>query len=538
MESASLANEQTIYSNLSTTRVAKPADYPTDTYTATNAFVAKTNGSGNKIGPSMVIKVMAGDKFNVRVSSWYTTSGNPISTIPAGPLSDLVTILNGGLGNVVGSKATAAELTTTDVLRSQADAFLSNRTYSTSRPKAFLSWILFNEQFEYVITGSNSIQVGNDGDLTVLMQNGVPVTKNGYLYLYFSNETPNIDVLFDNLQVTHNRGPILEENHFYPFGVKLEGISSKAANNLVNKYQYNSKEKQEREFSDLSGLETYDFGARQYDAQIGRWEVIDPKTELYSSSSPYNYCLNNPIKYIDPNGEDVYLTIWYSAEGEIGHAGIAVDNYKTVEKKDKNGNVIYDKNGKAKTEQVKDGTVTYYDFWPGGEGGAGKKNFDENQVGVIQKKSGLTLNDILTKDIGNGEKRAAEGVVQITADAKRTGEVKDYANKLYLDQVKDEVQYNGSTNNCSNFAVNCMSQLMSFKPSFGVENINTDGNFFLRIPSVNINSVTPNFLFRDAAKMVTNQALGKVLKSDSKKAGNDFVNAVTNDHATDKTPGH
>jgi RHS repeat-associated protein len=533
-----LANEQTIYSNLSTTRVAKPADYPTDTYTATNAFVAKTNGSGNKIGPSMVIKVMAGDKFNVRVSSWYTTSGNPISTIPAGPLSDLVTILNGGLGNVVGSKATAAELTTTDVLRSQADAFLSNRTYSTSRPKAFLSWILFNEQFEYVITGSNSIQVGNDGDLTVLMQNGVPVTKNGYLYLYFSNETPNIDVLFDNLQVTHNRGPILEENHFYPFGVKLEGISSKAANNLVNKYQYNSKEKQEREFSDLSGLETYDFGARQYDAQIGRWEVIDPKTELYSSSSPYNYCLNNPIKYIDPNGEDVYLTIWYSAEGEIGHAGIAVDNYKTVEKKDKNGNVIYDKNGKAKTEQVKDGTVTYYDFWPGGEGGAGKKNFDENQVGVIQKKSGLTLNDILTKDIGNGEKRAAEGVVQITADAKRTGEVKDYANKLYLDQVKDEVQYNGSTNNCSNFAVNCMSQLMSFKPSFGVENINTDGNFFLRIPSVNINSVTPNFLFRDAAKMVTNQALGKVLKSDSKKAGNDFVNAVTNDHATDKTPGH
>lgn len=60
----------------------------------------------------------------------------------------------------------------------------------------------------------------------------------------------------------------------------------------------------------------------------------------------------------------------------------------------------------------------------------------------------------------------------------------------------------------------------------------------VRIPSVNFNSVTPNFLFRSAAKMVLNSAIGKVLKSDTKKAGNDFVDAVTSGHATDKTPGH
>jgi len=68
------------------------------------------------------------------------------------------------------------------------------------------------------------------------------------------------------------------------------------------KYEYNGKEFQ-GEFS----LNWNDYGARNYDASLGRWYVLDPSTEKYINWSPYNYSANNPVLFIDPNGEDIYL---------------------------------------------------------------------------------------------------------------------------------------------------------------------------------------------------------------------------------------
>jgi len=91
---------------------------------------------------------------------------------------------------------------------------------------------------------------------------------------------------------------VCQENHYYSFGMRMADLGSEHD----NPYLYNGKEFQ----PDLE-LNWYDYGARYYDASLGRWHTIDRFAEKYLSYNTYQYALNNPIKYIDINGDSTFV---------------------------------------------------------------------------------------------------------------------------------------------------------------------------------------------------------------------------------------
>jgi RHS repeat-associated protein len=111
-------------------------------------------------------------------------------------------------------------------------------------------------------------------------------------------------------------------------------ISKNFTTTPTNKYKYNGKEEQETPGRWL------DYGARMYDAQIGRWHVVDPMSDKYPSTSAYMYCSGNPVILIDPNGLDEWEI---NKQGEVVGDPSKNERLKTTEhdafyKVDENGN--------------------------------------------------------------------------------------------------------------------------------------------------------------------------------------------------------
>ena len=126
----------------------------------------------------------------------------------------------------------------------------------------------------------------NNSPKLLLTEAGYVSLSDGKYHYYLKDHQGN------NRVVIASNGTVEEVNHYYPFG----GVFASSGN--VQPYKYNGKELDRK-----NGLDWYDYGARHYDAALGRFLTRDPMANKYWQWSSYAYCLDNPVRYVDPDGE-------------------------------------------------------------------------------------------------------------------------------------------------------------------------------------------------------------------------------------------
>ena len=162
-------------------------------------------------------------------------------------------------------------------------------------PRAYMKWIQYDSDSQYINQGY--IPITNEAkDSYQLLELEKIADQDGFVQFFVANESLH-DVCFADMSATIRRPIIIQEGHYNPFGLPLAGLTT--LGNPEYAYFFTGKELYEDE-----ALQWYDYGARMYDVQIGRWTTHDPEYQL---DSPYDYCAGNPVNNIDPDGRLVWF---------------------------------------------------------------------------------------------------------------------------------------------------------------------------------------------------------------------------------------
>jgi len=177
-----------------------------------------------------------------------------------------------------------------------------------------------------IIYESNKIDASIINKTRILVEGGYIEDEIYHFYL--------TDHLGNNRVVAKADGTVIQKNHYYPFGMLFaETIEAEQGK---QPYKYNGKE-----LDRMHGLNLYDYSARHYDAGVPHFTTVDPLAEKFYNVSPYVYCANNPIKFIDPTG--MWYDDYFNYKGSyLGTDNSNTDNIRIIDEGEWNRNKVED----------------------------------------------------------------------------------------------------------------------------------------------------------------------------------------------------
>lgn len=254
-----------------------------------------TGAQNYQIGLAKSFEVKAGDAFDLEVFAKYESNvGNPtnLGTLFTAIAATFALPVTGGAGLESQQAREAINvLFDGNVYIGDEEAY-----EDPTAPKAYLNYILFDDNFVLQDFGFDQIDAtANQNSVHDQLSLHFKVKKNGYLYVYLSNENPVLqNVYFDDLKIVRHTA-VEQSSDYYPFGLSFN--TYKRENSKGEKFLYNGMKLQE-----ALDLGWYDYAARQYDPAIGRFLSIDPAADMMRRFSPYVYAYNNPTRFTDPDG--------------------------------------------------------------------------------------------------------------------------------------------------------------------------------------------------------------------------------------------
>jgi RHS repeat-associated protein len=264
-----------------------------------------------RVGPSRSFKVFPGDVVDASVMAYYSP-GTYSKTSLATMAAYVISALTGGGTQI------ADGINYSYTGSGGNPAFTLSPDQGSTKPSAFLNYILFDETFTPLEAKSAPLG-GTVGQLHPVVLPTITIKEPGILFVYLSydNDTGG-DVFFDDLKITYQESPVIQINDYYPYG--LPSFVWLREGEAENKYQFQGKELDEK-----TGW--YDFHARQYDGALGRWFAPDPANQF---TNPYMALINNPITHTDPDGRIVPLLVVVGAAVIGGGINLAT-NWKNVD---------------------------------------------------------------------------------------------------------------------------------------------------------------------------------------------------------------